>query len=400
MKPAANVAAALLTLLVSVPAPLGALAGPGAPAGWYITGSKPGDYDFGTEYIEGSMGRQSAYIKAKPGATAGGFGTLMQTVKADNYLGQRVRVSARLKSTAADRLQLWFRIDGPDPKKSLAFYNMDDRPVTGTTDWKRYDIVLDVPPSSIFLNFGFFLSGGKGEGWADAFALETVDKSVPVSAPSLAAVNGKPFNLNFDQTVLPVRAQPTETLDGWGPFKFGMPDSEARALTAPGQAWSYNPPSPNSDRPFFRTFSYLGSRGPVNAFGTQFTSFGLAFNTSVGLSLVTLESQKRESQEDCKQDFLKLLPAVEAQYGGLAPLGNGLPQGSKVSVHQISGTKSEYRLADVPAEKGFTGGGFRTEAVRTFGPKYLIVSASDIEAPPGNSVCYTQVQFNQPRVDQ
>jgi hypothetical protein len=189
----------MLTLLVSLAAPLTALAKPGAPDGWYIAGSKPGDYEFGREHIEGSDGLQSAYIKAKPGAAADGFGTLMQTLKADNYIGQRVRVSARLKSVAAPRLQLWFRIDGSEPRKSLAFYNMDDRPVSDTTDWKRYDIVLDVPPGSTFLNFGFFLSGGKGEGWADAFKLETVDKSVAVSARQWAAAPSRPINLNFDQ---------------------------------------------------------------------------------------------------------------------------------------------------------------------------------------------------------
>lgn len=189
--------AAMLTLLVSLPAP--AWAGPGAPDGWYIAGSRPADYEFGTAHIEGSDGPQSAYIKAKPGAAADGFGTLMQTLKADNYIGQRVRVSARLKSADAPRLQLWFRIDGSEPRKSLAFYNMDDRPVSGTTGWKRYDIVLDVPPASTFLNFGFFLSGGKGEGWADAFRLETVDKSVAVSARQWAAAPSRPINLNFDQ---------------------------------------------------------------------------------------------------------------------------------------------------------------------------------------------------------
>ena len=199
MKSTARVAIALLTLLADLPAPLAAMAGPGAPPGWMIAGSKPGDYDFGTEHVEGSEGRQSAFIRAKGGTPADGFGTLMQSVKADAYIGQRLRVSARLKSQDAYRLQLWFRVDGPDPKKMAAFYNMDDRPITGSTDWRRYDIVLDVPPGSTFLNFGFFLAGGKGEGWADAFALEAVDKSVPVSAQPRATVSSKPVNLSFDQ---------------------------------------------------------------------------------------------------------------------------------------------------------------------------------------------------------
>ena len=129
--------------------------------------------------IAGSAGKQSAYIKAKPGAASNGFGTLMQTVNAQDYLGQRVRLSARMKSENASGFQMWFRVDGQG--KALRFYNMQDRPVTGTSDWKRYEIVLDVPAASTSLNYGFFLQGGQGEGWADSVTVEIVDKSTPIS---------------------------------------------------------------------------------------------------------------------------------------------------------------------------------------------------------------------------
>lgn len=181
----------LAVLLMATPA----LAEEGAPSGWFITGSKPGDYKFGTEHVEGSAGRQSAYIQAKPNASPDGFGTLMQTIKADDYQGQRLRLSARMKSEDAAGFQMWFRIDGSDGKPAR-FYNMQDRAVTGTTGWKRYDIVLDVPPGSTTLNYGFFLQGGKGKGWADTTSLAPVDKSVPVSVPP---VSRRPVNLNFDQ---------------------------------------------------------------------------------------------------------------------------------------------------------------------------------------------------------
>lgn len=198
MKHFAPFAAALLTLFIGLSAAPAASAGPGAPNGWFIAGSKPGDYAFGTEHVEGSEGKQSAYIKAKPGATADGFGTLMQTVEADNYIGQRLRVSARLKSDAVDQLHLWFRIDGAD-KKMLRFNNTQNQPVSGTSAWKRYDIVFDVPSGSTFLNYGFFLQGGKGEGWADSFVVEKVGKDVPVSTNQSAPPHNSPTNLNFDQ---------------------------------------------------------------------------------------------------------------------------------------------------------------------------------------------------------
>lgn len=176
-----------------------ALAGEGAPNGWFITGSKPSDYRFGTEHIEGAIGKQSAYIQARPGASPAGFGSLMQTIKADDYIGQRLRLTARLKSEDVASFNMWFRIDA-GANKPVRFYNMQDRPVTGTTEWKQYDIVLDVPPGSTTLNYGFFLSGGKGKGWADATELAAVEKTVPVSDQGASRmVSRRPVNMGFDQ---------------------------------------------------------------------------------------------------------------------------------------------------------------------------------------------------------
>ena len=154
--------------------------------GWFITGSNPDQYSFGTEKVTGTTGNKSAFIRAKsPSPT--GFGTLMQYISAENYRGKRVRMSARMKSAEAGRAQLWMRVDPQatnaelsNGSKMLAFYNMDDRPVTGTSDWKRYDIVLDVPEKAFAIAYGFFLNG-PGTAWTDDYKLEIVSKDVPVS---------------------------------------------------------------------------------------------------------------------------------------------------------------------------------------------------------------------------
>ncbi len=160
------------------------------PKGWFITGSAPQQYVFGTENCTNG---KCAFIKAKTG-TPSGFGTLMQEVVADNYLGKRLRLSALLKTVDADRAQLWMRMDAADGQ-ILGFYNMDDRPVTRTTDWKRYSVVLDVPKGTKDIAFGMFLNG-KGEVWAEDFRLEPVSKDVPVSVARLPKA---PLNMDFDQ---------------------------------------------------------------------------------------------------------------------------------------------------------------------------------------------------------
>ena len=163
--------------------------------GWFISGSAPANYEFGTERIVGTASSKSAFIAAKS-AKPDGFGTLMQMILPDSYRGKRLRLSARIKTANADHAQMWMRIDGPD-QKMLGFDNMDSHPVTGTTDWKRYEVVLDVPDNSVAIAFGIFLNGA-GKMWADDFKLEPVGKNVAVTG-SNADLRKTPSNMDFDQ---------------------------------------------------------------------------------------------------------------------------------------------------------------------------------------------------------
>lgn len=164
--------------------------------GWWVAGTAPQDYDLGLT-TSGCQSGKCAYIKSIVPAPRG-FATLMQQLAPDNYVGKRLRVSAALRTEDAAKAQLWLRIDGPNGQ-SLGFYNMDDRPVTGTTGWKHYEVVLDVPVQAVGVAFGYFLFG-KGEVWADDFKLETVGKEVPVSMASSAKPLPKnPANMNFNQ---------------------------------------------------------------------------------------------------------------------------------------------------------------------------------------------------------
>ncbi len=90
------------------------------------------------------------------------------------------------------------RVDG-EGGRQLGFDNMVNRAVKGTTDWKEYSIVLDVPENSKSINYGVLL-GGDGEVWFDSFKLEEVGKDVPVTnltkEPKLPAA---PSNLGFEE---------------------------------------------------------------------------------------------------------------------------------------------------------------------------------------------------------
>jgi len=164
------------------------------PQGWFKTGSAPADYDMGSQAGSRHAGDKNGFIRAKRDSS--GFGTMMQTVDAHTYHGQRLRLSGWLKTTGANKAGMWMRIDGSD-KKVVGFDNMDDRSLHGDNDWKRYDIVLDIPGDAVDIAFGFLLSG-KGELLADDFKLEPVDKNVAVTGGALpASLPEAPVNLDF-----------------------------------------------------------------------------------------------------------------------------------------------------------------------------------------------------------
>ncbi len=191
--------ATTVLILLALAAPV--LAGPGFPAGWGGGSTRMQDYDFGTGPAEGALGKQAAYIKARPGAAGNAFFDLMQCVNAEKYVGKRMRISARLKTVGVSAEQLFMRVDAPPPAKGeltkvLAFYNMADRPVRGTTGWQRYGVALDVPEGATAVCFGFLLVGGKGEAWADDFALDPVSANTMTSKMELPK---SPVNLDFDR---------------------------------------------------------------------------------------------------------------------------------------------------------------------------------------------------------
>ncbi len=92
------------------------------------------------------------------------------------------------------------RIDGKgNPPKTLGFDNMQNRSIKGTTDWKKYDVVLNVPAGSNSINIGV-LMGGTGEIWTSNLKFEKVDKTVPTTdRKNNIEKHDKPVNLNFQK---------------------------------------------------------------------------------------------------------------------------------------------------------------------------------------------------------
>ena len=181
------------------------------PKGWSKAGNRPQNYEVALDTVVKHSDKAGAYIKFT-GAGADGFCTLMQSFKANGYHGKRVRMSAWVRTENADSAQLWLRLDSA--KGMVGFDNMNNRQVRGTVDWKKYDIVLDVPASAVNIAFGALLAG-KGQAWVDDFVFEVVGKDTPSTnmlppeqmkegdeRPAPDAYPAQPLNLNFEEELV------------------------------------------------------------------------------------------------------------------------------------------------------------------------------------------------------
>ncbi|MGA2018521.1 MAG: hypothetical protein ABSH26_16375 [Opitutaceae bacterium] len=168
-----------------------------APLGWWKNGSKPAAYVVGVDKEKTHDGLPSAYAKSIEPSIEG-FGGMMQMCDAHGFLGKRLRFSAWVKTEDANDggVHLWFRIDAKEGGAMLGFDNMDSRPVKGTTDWKNYSIVLDVPSNAGALAFGFFIDG-TGRTWVSGVKLEEVGLDVPCTGAPEKKWPAAPVNLNF-----------------------------------------------------------------------------------------------------------------------------------------------------------------------------------------------------------
>jgi hypothetical protein len=174
MKPqyvlAAAIAATSVLALAAAPEPL--------PAQWHVTGKDPKKYTAGVDQSDGFKG---AKFLTNTSGDDQSWAALAQGISQQSYAGQRLRFRARVRTQdVGNWAGLWMRVDGQSGK-SLAFYNSQDKPIKGTTDWQERSVVLDVPQDATAIVFGV-VGAGKGTVWIDQLALDTVGQDVPVDS--------------------------------------------------------------------------------------------------------------------------------------------------------------------------------------------------------------------------
>jgi len=176
-----------------------ALATASLPKGWEFSSTAPESYVAQLDTTVFRSGKASGCLKSIAAVSPHSSAVLMQHILAINYRQRRLRMTGYVR-TANVRgwAGLFMRVDPPQGP-ALAFDNMENRPIQGSTDWKRYSIELNVPQESARISFGALLAGS-GEVWLDDVEFETTGTALPGSA-LLQQMRGNavPVNLGFEE---------------------------------------------------------------------------------------------------------------------------------------------------------------------------------------------------------
>lgn len=167
--------------------------------GWFLSGTDQFNYEMGIDHEIVHQGKASGYLKSKTVLDESSFSTMMQQFKADKFRGQRIKLSCFLKTKDVQSFSsMWMRVDNTDGDV-VQFDNMSNRSISGSTNWNRYSIVLDIPENSSIIAFGVILSG-QGHVWMDQFTFEEVDESVETTnLENHSELLDEPLNLSFEE---------------------------------------------------------------------------------------------------------------------------------------------------------------------------------------------------------
>lgn len=177
------------------------------PKGWYKTGNNPNGFRIWLDNQVAQHGQKSAFLESIVKQPSG-FCGLIQAFRDNDYSNKRVKMTGYVKSEGTiDTASMWVRIDDFDNKIIADFDNMSNRPIIGTKDWMKCEIIFDVPESKCNINFGLLLIGS-GKAWIDNVSFEIVDKLIKKTANSvnrplppayiLNESPGKSINLDFE----------------------------------------------------------------------------------------------------------------------------------------------------------------------------------------------------------
>jgi hypothetical protein len=179
------------------------------PTGWRGSINNLPEVIMGIDTTVKHSGKASGFVQCRP-LIKSGFGSLMQSVAADEYRNKRVRLTVYVKTKDAELVQIFMSVHSSD--SAIAYGNSLNESLHENSDWTLCHVTLDIPENSRNIDFGVVLTG-QGTVWVDDYKLEIVDDSVPsddrmikgltakrkLPKPNMTVqLNPKPMNLGFE----------------------------------------------------------------------------------------------------------------------------------------------------------------------------------------------------------
>ncbi|MGK6352221.1 S41 family peptidase [Parapedobacter sp. DT-150] len=199
------------------------IAANGAAAGWSHFGDTT--YSVSLDSLHAKDGKYAAVIEfneGKPGFKAWG-------ITIPSYPGKKITLSGYIKTenVTDGYAGLWMRID-----PQIAFDNMQQRGITGTSDWTKYEVILDMNAEKTEQIALGGLLVGKGKMWIDGLTVSVDGQDIaalkPIEMKRVPAELDKEFDNGSGISLPTLDQKRTENLKVlglvWGFLKYYHPN--------------------------------------------------------------------------------------------------------------------------------------------------------------------------------
>lgn len=292
-------------------------------------------------------GRPAGFIRSRNSAPQGHAG-LEQGLRLDHYRGKRVHISAMLRTKdVASYACLFVHLD---TETSYSVLGAPQDNLSGTTPWRRYDVVLDIPGNAQGVYYGAMLQGA-GEVWMARVRVEVVGRAARDTHIWYTVAENTSDDSGFNGT-------------GWANWSVANPTPEDLDFSSDTDGW-FQPPASHA------TANIDLKGGPTGEPCLVLTPTGSG--TDAWASLQQLINSKNFLGKRVR--FTALIKGDNLTRGADMMVRVASPKGSPAAASTIAGTtgwKASSLVVDVPKDSpgfdiGFTvgeGGTLRVADVR------------------------------------
>ena len=145
---------------------------------WWASEHVKKHFQVGLDKQTKRNGKPTVHIGTDKLEDSSQIGVFLQKINATDFIGKRIKFSADVKTDAvAEHAGLWLRVSDEN-SGTLAFDNMQNRPIKGDNDWSNHSIELDVHAGADSIAFGTLLID-QGHMWIDNVKLDVTGKAKP-----------------------------------------------------------------------------------------------------------------------------------------------------------------------------------------------------------------------------